>query len=60
MTVSLMIAYGLMVLLAAGFVTIVLSVRHNSRDQKQKRTRKADMRREALNDARWADKEKDS
>lgn len=60
MTVRLMIAYGLMALLAVGFVITVASVRHNSWEQKQKRARKADMRREAINDARWAEKEKNS
>lgn len=56
MTVRLMIAYGLIFLLAIGFIVMVASIRHNSWTQKQKRARKAGSRRDALNDARWADK----
>lgn len=56
MPVRLMVAYGLMVLIAIGFVVMVLSIRYNSLAQRHERARKLAQRKQDNHDAAMAEK----
>lgn len=57
MTVRLMIAYSLMVLIAIGFVVMVMSIRYHSLSQRHDRAQKLAMRKQVEYDDAMAKKE---
>lgn len=57
MPVRLMIAYGLMALIAVGFMVMVLSIRYHSLSQKQERARKLAKRKQDAYEFTMAEKD---
>lgn len=58
MPVRLMVAYGLMAMIAIGFVVMVASIRYHSLPQQHKRARKLAYRKQVAHEAAMATEEK--